>query len=150
MNGSESALWSTVHDGLSRYGYLKRVENAIDTGTPDVAYCLRPSPVRPAVSGWLELKHADAWPARSDTPLALAHLTLEQVLFVEGWRAAGGRAHVLLQVARDYLLLRASTVRRLYRRELPRAVLVQQALLHHTGAGLARPLLRCLVDRGEE
>ncbi len=117
VNGSESALWDRVRSELGRYGYVGRVENGVEPGWPDVAFSLR-VPARRAVSGWLELKHADKWPTRPATPIVLPHLTLEQVLWLEGWTRAGGRAFLLLQVGTWYGLLTPGSARALYARQL--------------------------------
>lgn len=71
------------------------VENAVGPGTPDVAY----------VGGWLELKSAEGWPARPDTPLRLPHYTPQQRVWHVRWSRAGGSVHVLLKVAQDWLLI---------------------------------------------
>lgn len=96
------------------FGRSRRVENLIDLGTPDVAYTLRRLPVLPAVSGWLELKYISALPKRSNTPVRVGHLTLDQVNWIESEHAAGGRAWLLLQAGLVYMLLSALQVRRLY------------------------------------
>lgn len=56
----------------------KRIENRVDLGTPDVAYCLL------GVSGWVEEK---LFPTSGRCP---GHLTQEQVMWGEEWSRAGG------------------------------------------------------------
>ena len=104
----EANLWSYVRRNLGPYGRLKRIENRIDKGTPDVAYTIR------GISGWIELKHVPLAPKRASTPLKIPHLTLEQVLWQEEERDARGRALSLVQVERRYFLLNPAVVRTLY------------------------------------
>jgi len=115
---SEDALRSYVREALGPWGVLHRVENAVDVGTPDLAYVLRAGIQKsaPVASGWIELKHATRWPARPTTPLVIEHLTLDQVLFAERWARAGGWCWALLQVGREYLLLDPPTLRGLFER----------------------------------
>lgn len=128
---SEGALWDTVRTALLPWGALKRIENSVDLGTPDVLYCLRrPRSVpRVHVTGWVELKHLPAWPVRPDTPVVIDHLTREQVLFLEDWP---GAAYLLLQVEKDYLLTGPWTARGIFNRQLNRRDLWEQALIAET------------------
>jgi len=136
----EANLRAAVKRALSPYGVVKRVENAADVGTPDVAYCLK------GRAGWLELKHLPAWPVRPATPVRIAHLRPEQVLWLEAWCAAGGAAFLLLQVATTYLLLTAGAARRLYRRELTATELRAAALVGGERVFPTEEILRCLIS----
>ena len=138
---SERALWGTMRRTLAPFGRLVRVESPITPGIPDVYYCLR------GVSGWVELKEHDAWPVRPGTPLRLRHLRLDQVVWLEGERAAGGSAFMLLQIGRDYLLLDAPVVRGVFRRELTRAAVTAAAVVYAQGRFPTAPLLRALTRR---
>ena len=73
-----------------------RVENPCHPGTPDVNY----------IGGWIELKKVDKWPVREDTPLRLPHFTPQQKIWLDRRIRKGGEAYVLLQVSREYMLLR--------------------------------------------
>src|SRR5512146_2579046 len=94
----ETNAWGTVRRALSPYGFLQRVETGTGLGVPDVCYCLR------AVTGWLELK------------TDLAKLTLEQVLWHEGWARAGGRVFMLYYdgEAREWYVTDHALTRRVY------------------------------------
>ncbi len=48
--------------------------------------------------------------------MRIPSLQLEQVLFMETWKRAGGSAFLLLQVERTYLLLCAPLTRKIYER----------------------------------
>lgn len=64
-------------------------------GTPDIAY----------VGGWIECKATEQWPARHETRVALDHdLTKGQRIWLTKWQLAGGRAFVMLNIAREWLL----------------------------------------------
>lgn len=109
---SEHSLWTTTRKALAPYGLLARIENRVGDGTPDVLYCLQ------GHTGLMELKHLPSWPKRQATPVHIAHLTLEQVLWLESWRDAGGAAWLLLQAGREYLLLTPEAARMIYERRL--------------------------------
>lgn len=145
---SEAALWSIARDRLGRYGWLGRLENAVEAGWADVAYVLRPSPTRAAVSGWLELKHLPNWPVRASTPVVLDHLTLEQVLFNRVVTMAGGHAHVLMQVKDTYLLIGPAAVRLLYKRELTKQALLDASSVVGKAKFPARDIIFELTCRG--
>ncbi len=100
----ESNSWAYVRRQLSLFGVLVRVENSIAVGFPDVIYCLF------GVCGLLEMK------------ATAASLTLEQVLFAEGWFAAGGLCHTLLHADREWHLLDPPGTRRLFERADPRPI----------------------------
>lgn len=73
-----------------------RVENPACPGTPDVNYA----------GGWLELKEVPSWPADPRWPLRVPHFTLQQRLWMRQRVRHGGRAHLLLKVGAEWLLLR--------------------------------------------
>lgn len=64
-------------------------------GTPDIAY----------VGGWIECKATNHWPVREENPVSLDHdLTKGQRIWQLTWQRAGGRAFVMLNIAREWLL----------------------------------------------
>lgn len=72
------------------------VENAAACpGTPDVN----------CTEGWLELKKVRSWPKHSRTPLRVPHFKPEQRIWLRRRWRADGRAFLLLQVGRDWVLL---------------------------------------------
>jgi hypothetical protein len=138
---AEAALWTTLRRGLSPYGVLARVENALGSGTPDVAYCLN------GHAGWLELKRLVAWPVRPGTPLRVPHLTAEQVLWLEAWVKARGAAWCLLQVGGTYMLLDPAMTRGVYERRLTQSDLRGGAAVVGGPHLPVDELLRCLTGK---
>ena len=104
---SEAALRNTVKHHLGMFGALVRIENKCDQGTPDICYALRWR--KRYLTGWLELKQVDRWPARPDTCIDVG-LTLNQLLWAERW-APFGAVHLLVQVERDLILFDAAGMR---------------------------------------
>lgn len=112
---NESQLWETMRNALRPFGSLKRIENKLEEGTPDVNFALTFPRTGRTVSGWCELKHLEAWPKRPTTMVAIRHLTVDQVLFLENWR---GLAFLLLRVGACYMVHSRHTARRIYERQL--------------------------------
>lgn len=113
---SERGLWRTARRSLRPFARLVRLESSVGLGIPDVYYRLR----NRDVAGWLELKELDRWPVRADTPIRIPSLTRQQASWLAEEWGAGGRAHLLLQVGPDYVLLEPATVLGIYRREVSR------------------------------
>lgn len=131
---SEKALAGHVMKALKPLDG-QRVENACGRGTPDVNY----------VGGWIELKQQDAWPKKPETPLKLGHdLTTEQRIWLTRREEKGGTALVLMQVARDYLLLSGGVAARLIG-EATQVELKAAAIAHWTSAAaMKKDLVLCL------
>lgn len=144
---TEAAYWKIVHERLSPFGVLRRIENRLELGTPDFAYCLkRPNTLSVPASGWIELKHIDAWPARATTAISIPHLTLEQVMWMEEWDKAGGRVWLLMRVRQDHLLLSPLLVRTVHQGGVTRGVLTERASVHGAGRFPLREILACLTQ----
>lgn len=98
---TEAALWKLMRSrGLP--GHWTRVENRVEQGTPDVAFCFS------GLSGWIELKVVDRWPSGRDVPVRVPHFTKQQRFWHRRHHQAGGASFVLLRVdasPRRYLLL---------------------------------------------
>lgn len=71
------------------------IENGAGAGTPDVNY----------TGGWLELKSMAEWPSDPINVLEVPHFTAQQRLWLRKRHLAGGRVHMLLKVANDWLLI---------------------------------------------
>ena len=141
----ESSLWSTTSAALSPFGKLVRLENSIGKGEGDVVYCLRrPKPGSLAATGFLELKVAERQ-VRDSTPIRPHHLTLDQVLFTEGWASAGGRAFLLLRMPPWYLLFDPPGIRGLYDGAVSRGRAELVAVVAEHGRFPLGPILRALT-----
>lgn len=96
---NEATLRRYVRDGLHKCGVLTaHHEDMLNVGVPDLSYS------HAGVHGWIELKWAAEWPARSTTPLRLPHYTKEQRHWLLSRGRAGGRCWLLLRVGREHLL----------------------------------------------
>jgi len=130
---SEKALWEMIRKPLRPLD-PQRIENGIGKGTPDVNY----------VGGWLELKQQDNWPKRPTTKVRLDHdLTKEQRIWINRREKKGGTVFVLLQVARDYLLLSGGQAATIIG-EATEAELREAALHVWSASEMKEHLLQCL------
>lgn len=76
------------------------VETKLEDGIPDINY----------INGWIECKWLRRWPKRSTTVVRLDHpLMPHQQAWLRRRRNRGGRAWVLLQVGREWLLFDGAT-----------------------------------------
>jgi len=140
---SEATYWAQVRNALAPFGMLRRIENALELGTPDVAYCLRRQPTAPAFAGWVELKVFPRLPQRD--PVRIPHLTREQVRWGEEWVAAGGHSWLLLKAAQHHLLLYPPVPRRLFDGMLDSTALIQGATVAAEGRFPAGRILKALT-----
>jgi hypothetical protein len=118
---SEAALRATVRDKLRPFGCLVRVENACESGTPDIVYCLRAGTRGSTAEGWLELKVCGWWASTRRDHIYIPYiesLTKEQVLWHEAWAAVGGRVWTLLRAGQEYLLIKPAVLRLIYERDI--------------------------------
>lgn len=74
--------------------HAKPIENKCAKGTPDVAY----------IGGWMELKWNRAWPTKSDSTVPFARYTNNQRLWLRKHWSLAGRAFLVLQVKREWLI----------------------------------------------
>ena len=91
---SESAFYSDQVKAALIGLHPTRVENPALPGTPDVNYC----------EGWIELKHADAWPVKADTIVKFDHFTPQQRVWILQRGRVGGRVHLLVKIGNDVML----------------------------------------------
>ncbi|MCK5639572.1 MAG: hypothetical protein KAJ19_02200 [Gammaproteobacteria bacterium] len=88
------------------------VENPVYPGTPDVNY----------IGGWIELKWMRRWKKNAwNNPVLIPHYTQQQRSWLRRRYNRGGRAFLLLQVGREWLLFvtpNAQMVGKVTRQEL--------------------------------
>lgn len=101
---SESSMWAVLRDHIFVGAAVdaERVENRLGSGFPDVVWTAY------GETGLLELKEEDDWPLKGGT-LRVPHYTKEQLLFARRWGNSHGAIHLLLKVARDWLLFEGIT-----------------------------------------
>lgn len=92
---NEDGMWTALRPALDAMGLDPvRVENVLGEGTPDVNY----------VGGWIELKHLDAWPKRSDTVVHFERFTVFQKEFLRRRWWAGEATWLMVRVGPELLL----------------------------------------------
>ncbi len=101
----ESQFWSAlVKPQLSPFGVMHRIENTVESGTPDVTYTLRHPNRNRAVSGWIELKVCHL-PARQNTVVRFKRFTPAQAEWLREWSAIGGSAWLLVLIGGSFALI---------------------------------------------
>lgn len=125
---SESQMWERLRGPMEKLGLDPvRVENPALPGTPDVNY----------IEGWLELKHADQWPARGG-PLRLKHPpTPEQKVWLFRRWHAGGAAFLLLRVGQEWFLFRGFRAREVWKDHPTEAVIRRMSITFKSPAEVA-------------
>lgn len=142
---SEAQLWRTVSQKLGPYGKLRRIEDKLSRGTPDVLYYLRRGNV--SARGFIELKHLPSWPSRATTPIIIPHLTIEQIIFGIEEEALDGHYGCILQIDRTYMLLSAAVLGEVHARKYNAAALRAAARVVGEGSFPTLPILKYLVMR---
>ena len=84
MSKNESWFWGKIRDNLN-LEYMKRVENKIEPGWPDVHYINNTFP------GWIELKYEEKFPKRIDFEPG-------QPIWLSNYWEKGGTCFVFLYV----------------------------------------------------
>lgn len=140
---SEKDFWSRiVRPKLISFGVLHRIENVLELGTPDVAYCLHRGD-RIGVSGWIELKFAHRWPK---TKLRFPHFTVDQANWLEDWGRIG-HSYMLAQVGEDFLLVHARNCREIQKEGATRQRFMELATVHGFGAFPTGRIVRALTEK---
>jgi hypothetical protein len=102
---TEAIFWrDTVKPYLSPFGVMHRVENTVETGTPDVTYTLRHPTTNLVASGWIELKETTL-PVRPTTIVRFKRFTAEQADWLYDWAKVGGRAWLLVRLGNKFSLI---------------------------------------------
>lgn len=111
-----------------------RVENLVQSGTPDVNY----------TQGWIELKYMERWPPRGG-PLRIDHFTAEQRGWLTRRRTKKGRAFVLLKVGSSEWLLFDGLIAALYLGHEPRERLYEIVVARWTRKPSKKEIQPCLL-----
>jgi len=134
---AESDMRTNLCDRLKKLDAVA-VENPARPGTPDVNF----------IGGWIECKWLRAWPKRVGTPVKLDHpLLAGQKVWIRRRTRRGGRAWVMLQCGREWLLFRGDVACE-YLGTATRAELYQHTRAHWT-KGLDVDELTAIIEGGE-
>jgi len=96
----EQRAFATVKESSLGRLNMKRIENSITAGMPDVILINRKGTVV-----WLELKALDEWPKRATTAPLKGKFEKGQLAFMREWRSWKGHSFCLLRVGTVYYLL---------------------------------------------
>jgi hypothetical protein len=109
--GKESGTWTRFRDGLRGRGRFRRMENALERGTPDCSFVV-PLPGTVAAEGWVEFKQGQP-PKRETTAVFKSQhgLSPEQIDWIAEHVALGGRAWIFAQVGQRLYLVHGSWCR---------------------------------------
>lgn len=139
---TESDFWTDHVSVLKNFGKLKRLEDLLDKGTPDVVYCLRWLHELPR-SGWIELKKLPRWPGER-TDVRLPHYSVAQAEFLESWGKSGSGAFLLAQIGSEFLLFPWAHAKEI-QRGVTRAIMRGMVVAYGSGEFPTRDILRCLT-----
>lgn len=118
---------------LLRSYHAVAVENALGSGTPDV-YC---------TLGWIELKSLREWPVREKSPVRLPHFTAMQKHWLSKECACGGKAWLLIKIAREWVLIHGTKVDTVG--AVPRDALLALSARHWNKTPSKEELVECLL-----
>lgn len=125
---TERTFYQTIiRPKLSSFGMVRRIENVLENGMPDVVVCLQRAKGGPGISSFIELKWAPRWPTR--TPLRFAHYTPDQDAWLASWASVGGRCCVIAQVGQDFFLIEGKRCGVL-RQPMTRSQFIANAAVH--------------------
>lgn len=123
----EARSWKRLRERLSGALIMRRIENAVGQGDPDVWYGTQRERFTVPVSGWIELKHVVAWPKREATPLIIETFSPAQRLMLRRLTNNGHRAYLICFVGRGLFIMDGKTaatelaLRRKYQPDTPGA-----------------------------
>lgn len=128
--GSENNTWINIRKGLITIKprpHFQRFEDKLTGGIPDVMYCYL------GLNGWIELKQADEFPKRANTPVRLKFRN-DQYNWIHLHQKAGGRACLLAQIGREYFMFcRLEFLRRVCHEEFTQTDFRKYARIYSSG-----------------
>jgi len=124
---SETRFRQYIRDGLSKYGHIVQIENAILPGHPDTNYCIHNEAMsmmrrcgRTQSTGDIELKYLKEWPKRADTIVKIDHYTQEQRMWMFKRAMALGDVFLFVKIKDEYFLFSAFAAFELVGKKLSR------------------------------
>jgi hypothetical protein len=110
MRLPEQKLYDWLVRKVGHWALLERVENRVKKDTPDLYISVRATPCtddRP-LTGWIELKCLDAFPAKAATTVKLPHWTNGQRYWAIRHRTCGGNTWLVVQVGDEVFVFNAA------------------------------------------
>jgi hypothetical protein len=110
MRLPEQKLYDWLVRKVGHWALLERVENRVKKDTPDLYISVRATPCtddRP-LTGWIELKVLDAFPAKATTTVKLPHWTNGQRYWAIRHRTCGGNTWLVVQVGDEVFVFNAA------------------------------------------
>jgi hypothetical protein len=110
MRVPEQKLYDWLVRKVGHWALLERVENRVKKDTPDLYISVRATPCtddRP-LTGWIELKCLDAFPAKATTTIKLPHWTNGQRYWAIRHRTCGGNTWLVVQVGDEVFVFNAA------------------------------------------
>ena len=110
MRLPEQKLYDWLVRKIGHRAMLERVENRVKKDTPDLYISVRATPCtddRP-LTGWIELKCLDAFPAKATTTVKLPHWTNGQRYWAIRHRTCGGNTWLVVQVGDEVFVFNAA------------------------------------------
>ena len=110
MRLPEQKLYDWLVRKIGHWALLERVENRVKKDTPDLYISVRATPCtddRP-LSGWIELKCLDAFPAKATTTVKLPHWTNGQRYWAIRHKTHGGNTWLVVQVGDEIFVFNAA------------------------------------------
>ena len=110
MRLPEQKLYDWLVRKIGHWARLERVENRVKKDTPDLYISVRATPCtddRP-LTGWIELKCLDAFPAKATTTIKLPHWTNGQRYWAIRHRTCGGNTWLVVQVGDEVFVFNAA------------------------------------------
>ena len=94
----ESQFWKQLNLGMKPFWRVRRIENSLMAGTPDVYFTM----VANGYGGWIELKHIKRKPRTG--LFKISHFTKEQRLFFHIHGSIGGNIWLFLKMEKEYFV----------------------------------------------
>jgi len=109
MRLPEQKLYDWLVRKVGHRAMLERVENRVKKDTPDLYFSVKATPAtddRP-LTGWIELKSLDAFPAKATTTVKLPHWTNGQRYWAIRHKTHGGNTWLVVQVGDEVFVFNA-------------------------------------------
>ena len=96
----EKTLWKYIKKLIGKEWNASRHEDFCSSGIPDVSFGYK------GINGWIELKYIPEFPKRKSTKIKIRHLTKNQCVWLSARGRSGDSCWILLQIEREYFLIK--------------------------------------------